>query len=329
MRITFFSCFEYEVPILKRWNLDGHDLIFLEEQLTLDTVNLADGSDIIAIFSRDQADAAILKRIYAMGIKCICLRSTGYNNIDVVAARNLGMRVARVPAYSPEAIAEHTISMILAISRNLIEANQRVKNKNFSLIGLLGFNLGDKTVGVIGTGKIGSAFIKMLDGFGSEILAYDIDPDLDLINKYGVKYVSLNEIYEQSDIISLHLPLNSDTYQIVNEDRLTMMKDGVVIINTSRGDHIDTRALIKHLQSGKISAVGLDVYANEKKYFFKDRSDQFIDDPDLVTLLGMDNVLMTGHQAFLTSTALSNIAETTFDNIKKYCEGRDSINFLV
>lgn len=329
MKVCFFSCFDYEAPIIKRWNIDNYDLVILEEQLSIDTVNLAEGSDVVSIFSRDHANAKVLKKISEMGIKCICLRSTGFNNIDLAAATKLNLQVTRVPAYSPEAIAEHAIAMILAISRKLVQANRRVKLKNFSLVGLLGFNLGEKTVGVIGTGKIGSAFIKMLHGFGCKILAYDFEPDLDLATMFDIEYVSLKNIFERADIISLHLPLNDDTYQIINEDGLAIMKNGAIIINTSRGDHIDTKALIKYLANGKISAVGLDVYANEKKYFFKDRSDEAISDLDLVTLLGMDNVLMTAHQAFLTSTALSNIAETTFDNIKNFSEGKANINFLL
>lgn len=329
MKVIFFSCFEYEIPILQKWNVDKHELIFSEEQLSMDTVYLADGNDVVSIFSRDHANAAVLKKLSAMNIKCICLRSTGFNNIDLESSSELGLHVARVAVYSPEAIAEHAIALILALSRKLIQADRRIRANNFSLVGLLGFNLGDKTVGVIGTGKIGSAFIKMLHGFGSKILAYDIESDSNLKDRYGIDYVSLQELYEQSDIISLHLPLNDDTYQIINEEGLAIMKNGVVIINTSRGDHIDTKALIEHIKNGKISAAGLDVYANEKKYFFRDRSDEFIDDSDLLTLLSMDNVLMTGHQAFLTDTAISNIAETTFENIRNFCEGRASTNFLV
>ena len=305
-----------------------HELIFLEEQLSESTIILAKGSDIISIRSSDIAIDEILQRVTDLGVRFICLRTTGYNNIDLLTAEQLGIQVARVSVYSPEAIAEHAIALILVLSRNLIEADHRVHAYNFSLVGLCGFNLSDKTVGVIGTGKIGAAFVKILNGFGSQIIAYDPAPDASLIDKYGVSYVSKEELYERADIISLHLPLNKHTYHILDEKAFLLMKDGVIIINTSRGDHINTEAMIRYLEAGKISSVGLDVYANEKKYFFKDHSQETIEDDTLIKLISMDNVLLTGHQAFLTETAISNIAETTFENISHFQNKTRSLHFL-
>jgi len=261
----------------------------------------------LSIFSRDEANAQIIESLAAIGIQLICLRSTGYNHIDLFAAAEFNISVARVSAYSPEAIAEHTISMILALSRHLIKADRRIKQYNFSLKGLCGFNLGEKTVGVIGTGLIGSALIKILHGFGSRIIAHDIAPNMDMSRKYGVEYSNLEDLCIHSDIISLHIPLNKSTYHILNDATFSLMKEGVIVINTSRGDHINTRDLISYLKTGKISAAGLDVYHNEKE---------------------MENVLLTGHQAFLTETALSNIAETTFDNVSHFQNHTKSINFL-
>lgn len=328
MKITFYSCFEYERRFLRKFNNGNHQLIFLEEQLNDKTISLAKGSDAIAIFSRDHADAQVLRKAAAFGIRLVCLRSTGYNNIDLQIANDLGIQVARVSAYSPEAIAEHAIALILALSRKLIEADRKVKNCNFSLVGLCGFNLGDKTVGVIGTGKIGSAFIKILHGFGSKIIAYDPAPDQSLVKKYGIDYVGWDDLLAHADIISLHLPLNKHTHHIIDESAFAAMKNGVMIINTSRGQHLDTLALIKHMDLGKIAAAGLDVYSNEKKYFFTDHSQETIEDQTLLRLISMENVLLTGHQAFLTETALSNIAETTFENITHFEKGTRSSNFL-
>ena len=328
LKVTFYSCFEYERPLLNKFNNGIHELIFLEEQLSESTIILAKGSDIISIRSSDNANDEMLQRVTDLGVRFICLRTTGYNNIDLLTAEQLGIQVARVSVYSPEAIAEHAIALILVLSRNLIEADHRVHAYNFSLVGLCGFNLSDKTVGVIGTGKIGAAFVKILNGFGSQIIAYDPAPDASLIDKYGVSYVSKEELYERADIISLHLPLNKHTYHILDEKAFLQMKDGVIIINTSRGDHINTEAMIRYLEAGKISSVGLDVYANEKKYFFKDHSQETIEDDTLIKLISMDNVLLTGHQAFLTETAISNIAETTFENISHFQNKTRSLHFL-
>ena len=328
LKVTFYSCIEYERPLLNKFNNGIHELIFLEEQLSESTIILAKGSDIISIRSSDNANDEMLQRVTDLGVRFICLRTTGYNNIDLLTAEQLGIQVARVSVYSPEAIAEHAIALILVLSRNLIEADHRVHAYNFSLVGLCGFNLSDKTVGVIGTGKIGAAFVKILNGFGSQIIAYDPAPDASLIDKYGVSYVSKEELYERADIISLHLPLNKHTYHILDEKAFLLMKDGVIIINTSRGDHINTEAMIRYLEAGKISSVGLDVYANEKKYFFKDHSQETIEDDTLIKLISMDNVLLTGHQAFLTETAISNIAETTFENISHFQNKTRSLHFL-
>lgn len=328
MKICFYSCFEYERKFLEEFNDDDHELVFLEHQLDEETIYLAEGCDVVSIFSRDHATSDVLLKAKELGIKFFSLRSTGYNNICLETAKDLGIQVARVEAYSPEAIAEHAVALILALGRHLIEANERINVHNFSLNGLMGFNLGDKVVGVIGTGRIGSSFIKILSGFGSRIQAYDKVINTELVEKYDVKYVDLEELFRSSDIISLHLPLNDESFQILNEKVFSKMKTGVMIINTSRGDHIETKALIRYLKSGYISAAGLDVYAKEKNFFFKDLTGVKIDDPDLLSLIEMKNVLLTGHQAFLTEKALSNIAETTFNNIWNFSNKRTSNNFL-
>ena len=328
MKICFYSCFEYEHKFLRTYNTDGHELEFLDVQLNIDTLKLAQGCEVVSIFSRDSATPDVLEKAKEMGIQLFALRSTGYNNICLDTAKKLDIQVARVAAYSPEAIAEHSIALILALSRHMMEANKRIVRHDFTQHGLLGFNLGNKTVGVIGTGKIGAAFIKILHGFGSTIIAYDKNKNEALAEEYGVRYVSLDTLLKNSEIISLHIPLNESTFQILNEASFIKMTKGVMIINTSRGDHIETKALIRHLKSGLVTAAGLDVYANEKKYSFKDLSNTEIEDQDLLTLIEMDQVLLTGHQAYLTEKALSNIAETTFDNIRHFANKTKSDDFL-
>lgn len=329
MKITFFSCHSYIQPFLEKKSIADLELIFLETTLNDKTVELAEGSSAVSVFSKDDVSAPILQRLQQLGVGLICLRSAGYNNVDLATAQQLGIKVARVPAYSPHAIAEHTIALILALSRKFIQSNQRVKNYNFSLDGLTGFNLGEKIVGIIGTGKIGAATIQMLHGFGSQILAYDINPNPILREQFGVQYTTLNQLIKQSDIISLHVPLLAATEYLINAQRISQMKRGVLIINTGRGKLLDTKAAIAALKTGHIGALGLDVYENEKPYFFEDHSDEIMQDDTLARLMTFPNVLLTGHQAFLTETALSNIADTTIENILAFKKAAFNDNFLV
>ncbi len=329
MKIAIYSCHDYFQAFLETQNNGAFELIPIKTALRKNTTHLAEGCTAISIFSKDKADATILTQLHKMGVQFIALRSAGYNNIDLEKAKELNIKVARVPAYSPHAIAEHTIALILALSRKLILANQRVHQYNFSIEGLTGFNLGKKTVGIIGTGNIGKATIQILAGFGSTILAYDLQKDQCLATKYGVKYVSFEVLLAQSDIISLHLPLNESTKYIINQKSIQQMKKGVMLINTSRGKHLHTKAVIEALKSGHISALGVDVYENESDYFFEDHSNEVMQDDTLARLLSFSNVILTPHQAFLTETALLNIAETTIENISAFQKGKINKNFLV
>ncbi len=329
MQVTVYSCRGYEKSFLQKYNQGQFTLKYVDCPLRLSTIGEAKGSKAILISSKDDASAEVLEALKKVGIELICTRTTGYNHIDISRAELLDIQVARVPAYSPHAIAEHAVALILALSRNLIEANGRVKKYNFSLKGLLGFNLRDKTVGVIGTGNIGTALIQILHGFGSKILAYDLYPNEELSTKYDVQYVPFDTLIRTADIISLNVPLNEKTKYIINEFRISHMKHGVMIINTGRGQLIETIAAIAALKSGQIGAMGLDVYENENPYFFEDHSGEIMQDDVLARLTTFPNVLLTGHQGFLTETALNNIAETTIQNLNSFKLGSEANgNFL-
>jgi len=329
MQVTVYSCRGYEKSFLEQYNQGQFTLKFIDCPLRLSTIDQAKGSKAIVISSKDDASAEVIEALQKIGVELISTRTTGYNHIDIAKAEALGIQVARVPVYSPHAIAEHAVALILALSRHLIEADNRVKKYDFSLKGLMGFNLRDKTVGVVGTGNIGAALIQILHGFGSKILAYDLYPNEELSTKYGVQYVDFDTLIRTADIISLNVPLNDKTAYIINAYRINHMKRGVMIINTGRGKLIDTIAAIEALKSGQIGAMGLDVYENEKPYFFEDHSDEIMQDDLLARLTTFPNVLLTGHQAFLTETALNNIAETTIQNLKTYeTKGVNAENFL-
>lgn len=328
MKVCIYSVKAYEKPFLLEHKPDNLEVVLLQDQLDKTSVSKCQGCEVISIFSRDKCTREIIDILADIGVKLICLRSAGYDNIDYQYAYQAGIKVARVPSYSPEAIAEHAVMMILALSRSVCKADRLVKSYNFKMDSLVGFNLQDKTVGVIGTGNIGQSFMKILNGFNSNVIAYDINPSEELHETLAFQYVDLETLLSQSDIISLHIPLNKETEYIINEESISRMKDGVVIINTSRGKHIDTNALLNGLKSNKISKAGLDVYENEALYFFEDRSlDDNIEQP-LMDLINNDDVLITGHQAYLTETALSNIAKITFDNILDYQQGIVTDNFL-
>jgi len=271
-------------------------------------------------------DAEVIDKLAAGGIKLIALRCAGFNNVDLKAAAKNNIKVVRVPAYSPYAVAEHTLALMLTLNRKTHKAYSRTREGNFALHGLLGFDMNEKTAGIIGTGKIAKILIKTLRALGMNVLAYDIYPDEKFAEEVGMRYTSLDEIYRESDIISLHAPLTKETMYLIDTDTISKMKDGVMIINTGRGKLIHTKALIDGLKSKKIGAAGLDVYEEEEEYFFEDYSDLVLDDDTLARLLSFNNVLVTSHQAFFTKEALSNIAQTTLQNVQDFIDGKALLN---
>lgn len=321
MRIAVFNTKPYDREYFTRVNTrHGHELVFFEVHLSADTAGLAKGFGAVCVFVNDIIGAELLEGLAAKGVRLIVLRCAGFNNVDLEAAREAGLTVARVPAYSPCGVAEHTIALILSLNRKIHRAYNRVRDGNFSIDGLLGFELHDRTAGVIGTGKIGAITARILGGFGCRLAGYDPFPS-DECRAAGVEYLSLDQLFERADIITLHAPLNPGTRHMINAGALSRMKDGVMIINTSRGGLIDTPAVIEGLKSGKVGYPGLDVYEEEEEVFFEDLSGQVLQDDLLARLLTFPNVLITGHQAFFTGAALTNIAETTLHNVTCFEKG--------
>ena len=317
MKVAVFSTKPYDRQFLEAANTEHqHELVFFEPHLTHETSILAAGFPAVCAFVNDTLDRRTLTAISKGGTRFIALRCAGFNNVDLVAANDLGMKIVRVPAYSPYAVAEHTLALILTLNRKTHRAFNRVREGNFSLNGLLGFDLHGCTVGIIGTGKIGLIVAQILKGFGCNLLAYDPFPNPEG-EALGIKYASLPELFANSDIITMHTPLMRETYHIINADALKQMKDGVMLINTSRGGLIETEAAIDALKSGKIGYLGLDVYEQEGDLFFEDLSNFVIQDDVFQRLLTFPNVLITGHQAFFTENALKNIAETTINNLSE------------
>ncbi|RDI61272.1 2-hydroxyacid dehydrogenase [Microvirga subterranea] len=318
MRVTVFSTKPYDRRFLDAANAGlRHHLIYLEARLTAETSNLAAGSDAICAFVNDELTAGVLSQLAGQGIRLVALRSAGFNNVDLEAARTEGIAVARVPAYSPHAVAEHTIALMLTLNRKTHRAYNRVREGNFALEGLLGFDLAGKTAGVVGTGKIGEVVCRILAGFGCTVVAHDLHPN-PACEGLGVRYVPVAELLSSSDVITLHCPLTPDTHHLIDDASLGLMKRGVMLINTSRGAVIDTRAVVRGLKDGIIGSLGLDVYEEEADLFFEDLSSRFISDDLFARLLTFPNVLITGHQAFFTQEALTSIAETTFANITAF-----------
>ncbi len=315
MNVTIYSTHRFEKEIFISLNKSKHNLKFLDIRLNQETAYLANGADAVCIFVNDDASEKILDQLSAAGVKYIALRSAGYNHVDLNNAKQLKMKVVRVPAYSPYAVAEHTVALMLALNRKLIRANNRVHDLNFSLEGLTGFDMNGKTVGVIGTGQIGEVVVRILHGFGCSILAADKIESAVLKEKFSITYTSLDTLYQQADIITLHAPLTEETRYLINNKSISQMKQGVMLINTSRGALINTKDIIKGLKTGKIGYLGLDVYEEEAKLFFEDHSEEILQDDVISRLLSFTNVLITSHQAFLTDTALKNIAETTIHNL--------------
>ena len=314
MNIAFFDAKPYDIPAFERQGkLQGINFKFFDTRLNGDTVRLAKDFDGVCAFVNDEINKEVIDRLYEMGVYILALRCSGFNNVDIDAARGK-LRVLRVPAYSPYAVAEHAIALLLTSVRRIHKAYIRSKDFNFSLSGLTGFDLYGKTVGVIGTGRIGRVFIDICKGFGMNVVAYDKYPDR-AVECDSVRYCALDELLRKSDIISLHCPLTDETYHIMNEENIEKCKDGVIIINTSRGALVDAEALLLAIKSRRVGAACLDVYEEESELFFKDNSGHIMEDDILARLISMPNVIVTSHQAFLTEEALSNIAETTVRNI--------------
>jgi len=322
MRVAVFSTKSYDREFLTAANAAGnHELVFFETRLTAQTCRLADGFPAICAFVNDQLDAVVLRALASQGTRLVVLRCSGFNNVDLRAAQQLGLGVTRVPAYSPHAVAEHSVGLMLALNRRLYKAYNRVREGNFALEGLLGFDLCGKTVGVVGTGKIGAIVARIMRGFDCQVLAYDIQPHADVVAAGG-RYVAIDELLAQADIVSLHCPLTPATYHLIDQQSLEKMKPGVMLINTSRGALIDTRAAIEALKSGRLGSLALDVYEEEADLFFEDLSNRVIQDDVFSRMLTFPNVLITGHQAFFTRNALESIARQTLENVSAFQQGQ-------
>lgn len=325
-KIALFDAKQYDIEAFQKSNEKfNYDISFFSEKLKKETALLAKDHDVVCLFVNDTLDSEVIDIIKDLGIKLVALRCAGYNNVDLKKAYN-NMHVVRVPAYSPYAVAEHALALMLTLNRKTHKAYSRTRENNFSLQGLTGFDMHGKTAGVIGTGKIGKVLIDILNGLGMKVLAYDLYPDEKYASEKGFNYVDLQTLYKNSDVISLNCPLTKETHHLIDAKSLSLMKDNVMIINTGRGQLIDTKALIKALKERKIGSAGLDVYEEESEYFFEDFSNSFLDDDTLARLLTFNNVLITSHQAFLTNEALSNIANTTLQNVKDYFGGKNLEN---
>lgn len=318
MRIAVFSTKPYDKEYLDKANeKDRHELVYFESSLKQKSVRLAEGFDAVCVFVNDQLTREVIESLAALKVRSIILRCAGFNNVDIESACNSKIKVLRVPAYSPSAVAEHAVALILTLNRKTHKAYNRVREGNFSIERLAGFELSGKTVGVIGTGRIGAAFATIMKGFGSHIIAFDTYQSMALIES-GVKYLPLDEVFKTADIISLHCPLTPETNQLINKETLNLMKKGVMLINTSRGKLIDTDAAIEALREGRLGYLGVDVYEQEEKLFFKDLSEIIIPDDKISRLMSFPNVLVTAHQAYFTDNALTQIAQTTIQNMTDF-----------
>ncbi|MBE2898693.1 2-hydroxyacid dehydrogenase [Pasteurellaceae bacterium 20609_3] len=315
MKVAVYSTKKYDKNYLELVNVKyGFELEFYDFMLTERTAKMAEGADAVCIFVNDVADRRVLERLKALGVGIVALRCAGFNNVDIEAAAELGIKVVRVPAYSPEAVAEHTVGLMLTLNRRIHRAYNRTRDANFSLEGLMGFNMHGRTAGVIGSGKIGVAVMRILKGLGMNLLTYD-PYENPLALELGAKYVDLDTLYHQSHVITLHCPATPENYHMLNKAAFDKMRDGVLIVNTSRGSLINTKDALQALKSRKVRGLGIDVYENEQGLFFEDKSNDVIQDDTFSLLAASHNVLMTGHQAFLTEDAITNIAEVTLRNI--------------
>ena len=327
MKIAFFDTHSYDkksfVEANKAFN---YEIDFRDYKLNENTAMTAQGFDVVCVFVNDVVNEAVIKTLADCGVKLIALRCAGFNNVDLKAAAAAGIKVVRVPAYSPYAVAEHGVALLMSLTRHIPQAYLRTKTANFNIEGLTGRDLFGLTAGILGTGKIGRIMADILIGFGMKIIAYDPFPNTKWAQEKNIEYVDLEEIFKRSDVLSLHCPLTEETKHIVNHDRMKMMKHDAVIINTGRGALIDSKALVHALKHGHIGGIGMDVYEEESKYFFSDWSTDIMTDDTLARLLTFPNVIITGHQAFLTTNALKNLADTTLENIKAFSSGNELVN---
>ncbi|MDP3927998.1 MAG: 2-hydroxyacid dehydrogenase [Bacteroidota bacterium] len=328
MKTLVYSIHGFDKPFLEAAAAEKHVLHYTELALNIDSAQLAEGFEAVILFTSDIASAEVLEKLHQAGVRYLALRSVGYDHVDLKKAKVLGMRVANVPAYSPFAIAEHSVAMLLALNRKIVLSQKRMAVNDFRLDDLVGFDLNEKTVGVVGSGKIGAAFIRIMHGFGCKIVAYDVAPDEDLIQSFQVKYTSLNELCAVSDVISVSCPLNAETQYMFRKDTFAKMKKGVIFINTARGAIVNTVDLMEALDQGIIAYAGLDVYEYEKPIFFYDHTHSNMNDDLFEKLRAYPNVLITGHQAFLTREALQAIASISIDNLSDWEQKGMSSNEL-
>ena len=325
MRIAVYSTKPYDRRYLDAANEavgSPHEMTYLEPRLSSETARFAEGCDAACVFVNDDASRPALEALKQVGVRWVATRSAGYNHIDLDAAKEMGLGVARVPAYAPEGVAEHAVALMLALNRKIHRAYNRVREHNFSLEGLIGFQMHGRTVGVVGTGKIGAAAARILHGFGCQLLGYDVQEN-DELKQLGMRYVDLPELLRESDIITLHAPLTPETHHLINAETLQHCRDGAMLINTGRGGLVDTSALIDALKTGKLGSLGLDVYEEEDEFFFEDLSTSILQDDTFARLLTFPNVIITGHQAFFTEQAMDQIATETIDNFNRFGQGDD------
>ncbi|MGD1821027.1 MAG: 2-hydroxyacid dehydrogenase [Pleomorphochaeta sp.] len=324
MKIAFFDTKKYDKKWFDHFKREEDEIVYFETRLNSNNYFLVKGFEVVVAFVNDDINSRVIKGMVDLGVKLLAMRSAGYNNVDLKSANESGLKVVRVPNYSPYAVAEHAMALLLATVRKVHHSYVRTREFNFSLNGLVGFDLYNKTIGVVGTGKIGRVFIDICKGFNMNVIAYDPYPNKDV----DVEYVDFETLCRKADIISFHCPLTKDTKHMVNKNTIDLMKDGVVIINTSRGALVDAQALLNGIRAKKIGSAALDVYEEEAGLFFEDQSENVLDDDTLMLLISMPNVIVTSHQAFLTEEALQNIAKTTIDNIASYEKGEKLVNLV-
>jgi D-lactate dehydrogenase len=329
MKVVVYDTHKFEIETLTKAASGKLEFEFIDTRLSLLTAPIAAGAQAVCIFVNDDASAPVIERLYDYGVRFIALRCAGHNHVDLKRATELGVKVSNVPEYSPHSVAEHAVMMMLALNRKVIQANRRIMELNFSLDGLTGFDMNKKVVGIVGLGKIGQVVARILHGFGCQLLGYDLYPDDSLTERYGIRYVSLDELCAISDIVTLHVPLAKGTWHMINDDRLARMKSGAMLINTSRGGLVDTKAVIVSLKARHLGYLGIDVCEEEGGLFFEDHSSKdHLHDDAIARLMTFKNVLITSHQAFLTSTALENIADTTVQNLVLWEQGERAAHEL-
>jgi D-lactate dehydrogenase len=328
MKVFIYSAHRFEKPFLEKAAQGKHELSYSIYALNANTTKLAQGYDAVAVFTSDEVSAEVVTLLYHCGVRFIVLRSVGYDHIDIDKAKELGIKVANVPAYSPYAIAEHTVALLMALNRKIVLGQQLMKKNNFNLDDLVGFDLHGKTVGIVGTGKIGTALAYIMKGFGCKLLGFDIKTNEELVQQTTIQYTSLEELCRESDVISINCPLTIKTKYLFNKNLFSIMKSEAIIINTARGSIVNTKDLVEALENKTIAGAGLDVYENEKPIFFRNHLNNVIIDSIFDKLRSFPNVLITGHQAFLTNEALTGIADTTFSNINDWANGKKCLNEL-